>query len=331
MSSVTCRFCAHANPAGARFCNDCGSPLDFKPCPNCEAVNDARSDRCHQCGLALAPQTVASASALTPPIASAPDAMAGRREASDNVPIALAERVAAGSRGATSPEYRAPPEHRIVEEEDPVVAELDRRERVAAYSERTPSFVTPNRIAALVIVLGIVGAGAYYAYLRGVPLPALDGADAPTASQRDGAPTTSSRTPATSSGAPAATSGGATATGAAVLSPDAATAARSAAAPGARAASQATIEPAAAAPPAGTQPASPRAEANAAAPPEKAQTAEPRSRARDTRDATRQGSTGARVDRDAIETQRLIERDLAGFVRAPDGNSGPQPADVPKR
>ena len=24
---VTCRFCKHENPAGARFCNDCGAPL----------------------------------------------------------------------------------------------------------------------------------------------------------------------------------------------------------------------------------------------------------------------------------------------------------------
>ena len=25
--TVSCRFCKHENPAGARFCNDCGAPL----------------------------------------------------------------------------------------------------------------------------------------------------------------------------------------------------------------------------------------------------------------------------------------------------------------
>src|SRR5215471_9532148 len=32
---LLCRFCDHYNPAGAKFCNDCGSPLHLKPCEQC--------------------------------------------------------------------------------------------------------------------------------------------------------------------------------------------------------------------------------------------------------------------------------------------------------
>src|SRR5438105_5946319 len=53
MSLFHCRFCDHANPAGARFCNECGSPLYLKPCPQCEAVNDGAASQCFQCGAAL--------------------------------------------------------------------------------------------------------------------------------------------------------------------------------------------------------------------------------------------------------------------------------------
>jgi hypothetical protein len=32
-----CPFCDHHNPAGAKFCNDCGSSLHLKPCNQCPA------------------------------------------------------------------------------------------------------------------------------------------------------------------------------------------------------------------------------------------------------------------------------------------------------
>src|SRR5205814_1650587 len=53
MSLFHCRFCDHANPAGARFCNQCGSPLYLKPCPQCEAVNNSAAPQCFQCGATL--------------------------------------------------------------------------------------------------------------------------------------------------------------------------------------------------------------------------------------------------------------------------------------
>ena len=45
-----CPFCDHHNPAGAKFCNDCGSPLHLKPCNQCDAVNHQAATKCYKCG-----------------------------------------------------------------------------------------------------------------------------------------------------------------------------------------------------------------------------------------------------------------------------------------
>jgi hypothetical protein len=47
-----CPFCDHTNPAGAKFCNDCGSPLHLKPCKRCDTINDADARYCYECGAA---------------------------------------------------------------------------------------------------------------------------------------------------------------------------------------------------------------------------------------------------------------------------------------
>ena len=47
-----CAFCGHRNPAGAKFCNDCASPLQLKPCERCNAVNDQAATSCYKCGAA---------------------------------------------------------------------------------------------------------------------------------------------------------------------------------------------------------------------------------------------------------------------------------------
>lgn len=46
-----CPFCDHVNPAGAKFCNDCGSPLHLKPCKQCQAINDQAAKICYMCGM----------------------------------------------------------------------------------------------------------------------------------------------------------------------------------------------------------------------------------------------------------------------------------------
>ena len=45
-----CAFCDHRNPPGAKFCNDCASPLQLKPCPQCDAVSDQAATNCYKCG-----------------------------------------------------------------------------------------------------------------------------------------------------------------------------------------------------------------------------------------------------------------------------------------
>jgi len=45
-----CGFCDHRNPAGAKFCNDCASPLHLKRCKQCYAVNDQPATNCYKCG-----------------------------------------------------------------------------------------------------------------------------------------------------------------------------------------------------------------------------------------------------------------------------------------
>src|SRR5215831_6911186 len=45
-----CPFCEHHNQAGAKFCNDCGSPLHLKPCNQCDAIIDQAATNCYKCG-----------------------------------------------------------------------------------------------------------------------------------------------------------------------------------------------------------------------------------------------------------------------------------------
>jgi len=62
MPSVNCSFCDHANPADAKFCNECGAGLGLRPCSQCEAINDVAATFCHQCGTLLGAAAAAVAS-----------------------------------------------------------------------------------------------------------------------------------------------------------------------------------------------------------------------------------------------------------------------------
>lgn len=55
MAPLDCRFCDHENPAGAKFCNECGSPLHLAPCKDCGAVNNLTDPHCWRCGGLLLP------------------------------------------------------------------------------------------------------------------------------------------------------------------------------------------------------------------------------------------------------------------------------------
>ena len=50
MLSLCCSFCQHANPADAKYCNECGGALRLKPCVRCDAINAQDATRCHHCG-----------------------------------------------------------------------------------------------------------------------------------------------------------------------------------------------------------------------------------------------------------------------------------------
>jgi len=50
---VTCAACGNENPAGKRFCGDCGAPLGAA-CPSCGAENPPDKRFCGDCGTALA-------------------------------------------------------------------------------------------------------------------------------------------------------------------------------------------------------------------------------------------------------------------------------------
>ena len=52
MPPLSCPFCTHENPAGAKYCNDCGSPLHLVLC-KCGAVNNVTDTHCHRCGTSV--------------------------------------------------------------------------------------------------------------------------------------------------------------------------------------------------------------------------------------------------------------------------------------
>ncbi len=71
--TLRCLFCNHLNLAGARFCNECGSPLHLQPCNHCGAIDKRTASKCYKCGEALAVRTVPDIAALP----AAPELAAG--------------------------------------------------------------------------------------------------------------------------------------------------------------------------------------------------------------------------------------------------------------
>ena len=74
---IVCPSCDHANPAGARYCNQCAMPVHFETCGRCEAINRRGAAKCHKCGCALraAAKPVPSAEALPVKVAAASAAL----------------------------------------------------------------------------------------------------------------------------------------------------------------------------------------------------------------------------------------------------------------
>ena len=91
-----CPFCNHANPAGAKYCNNCGSPLHLKPCNQCEAINDQVASNCYSCGsefpvLSTAPEAASVSPALNTTAASATLSDTGFERGRAPLPESVAE------------------------------------------------------------------------------------------------------------------------------------------------------------------------------------------------------------------------------------------------
>jgi ribosomal protein L40E len=53
MSALECLACRHDNKVGDKFCEACGSSLDLKLCPGCEAMNGRTATHCRSCAAEL--------------------------------------------------------------------------------------------------------------------------------------------------------------------------------------------------------------------------------------------------------------------------------------
>src|SRR5215469_16278202 len=69
---MRCSKCGSDNPAGKRFCGDCGAPLDSR-CPNCSSENPPGKKFCGECGSPLPGNAQPGAAPSPKALASAPD------------------------------------------------------------------------------------------------------------------------------------------------------------------------------------------------------------------------------------------------------------------
>ena len=334
-SKPQCHFCAHDNPAGSKYCNDCGSPLDLKPCPGCEAMNHVSAERCYQCGASFpadyaleAAEVGAAANGVSASVAPPSRAEPGTRS---TIPMAFAGRPKTMQAPAAATQRRgvraAEPQQR-----DPACIELP--EPVGAsgpWAAAGESATDPRRghavpshrrngaaygMLAGVLLCAIAGA-AYYAHESGLSLRIVSATepsgDPPAAAAKVAAPVAQ---PSTETAATAATPQGVAPDVSAPTLRQPAPSTGTSASPTTSTASAPTVAP----PPSRVRAASAPVQASGAAEVDESNAqASPES----PNTAARHGSTRQRVDRDALATQRLIERDLAGFL--PPGNT-PQSA-----
>ncbi len=136
---VQCLFCNHLNPAGARFCNDCGSQLHLQPCDRCGATNKRTAKTCYKCGAGF---TLPGASGLAPELEPEPPVL-------DHQPAAPPRNEVSIAREPTPfPESVAPPVNDTVSFRHWATAIGSRRAvRIAAVA---------------ILLLAIVMSGEYY-------------------------------------------------------------------------------------------------------------------------------------------------------------------------
>ena len=76
--TLVCANCRTENPAGAKFCTECASPL-ARPCANCGTANSAGAKFCGECAAPLATDEAPSGSTTGVPVATTAPHEAERR------------------------------------------------------------------------------------------------------------------------------------------------------------------------------------------------------------------------------------------------------------
>jgi len=368
-SSSSCHFCARPNPAGSKFCNDCGEPLDLKPCKQCDAFNHVAVDRCYQCGTlfahkqeALAVAETGVAGAVASPLAPAPRVPATRAARVEpalgpleHTPVALSDRMEAYTERVAEHVNDAPPlmpfvgaalEREVDDDPDWVDPRRQWEARLASRARRRTHAVTAAVAAVLLCAIAAVGYVAYDsgwlvhvgAWARAAEQSVVASSSAMVGKlaaditrERENAPPPS---PGASSAAGSAASGAAAADSATRSGDSPATASNPAIAqPASDAQAPLATKTLGDPTPSSGSAAPPSSPAHDAASPDPAQTTARTASAtagkatRATRsDAARRGTRDAAVkpthpapphpavDKDALATQRLIQRDLAGFL-----------------
>jgi len=331
MPLLACNFCAHGNPEGSKFCNECGSPLHLAPCSQCQAINSASDNQCFRCGAPLSAST--KGEMLAPAMAGTESSLA----TADSVPTAFADRL------DTLPwDLRAPPTEPsgTVEEDRPPAAvataagpavgsddrPFDPSDWLRTTNSGRPSLAPRLFLGAAVIAIAGV------AYWMSVNHPTRS----PDPGTVDTAPTAE---PGPASGAPTAPS----------QAPDTQTEARESPAGNSLPTAGPVTQPAEASPspPTPRESTSPSAEAGAPASKQTSASPDAQSSSRtkstesavgktgktttprpavDTRSSTvTQARTPEQAERDALATRRLIERELANSPRGESTNSEPSP------
>jgi hypothetical protein len=336
MATSSCRFCTHSNPAGAKFCNECGSPLALMPCPSCSAISDMSAGECHQCGR---PFDAVPASEAALPGVVVPGVVVDRAsDATDpdraHIPESLARHLDAPRAddwvgAAAAPAFSNSTQQRVDDVEADDASRVPDSIQLRRRALRAPRRTLFER-SAFAALLAVVAAAGYYAYSTNTPIARNDAAMALAGKVGNEATTAASPQPAGPGGV-----GGASVQPPQPVPPasnPASSATRESDAPVASPAATVTAlpPPAAAqsdgAPPTGTALRRAARPATTSADPASRLQRQPDASASATRRASARQrrnqpvvaprpSAQAAGNRDAIETQRLIQRDLAPFVR----------------
>jgi hypothetical protein len=195
-----CSFCDHENPAGASYCNECGSPLHLALC-RCGAVNDLTDTQCYRCGAAVpGPATPGDGMPLEAELREIEAQLRGFEQRLDTGegPAATADSQSAAV--SPAPGQNVPFEHRLEEEPTPPAAVSWQVMETAPFQSDPAAAARGRRrpvYAAITSVLAIAATIAAAAILhdRYAPWLELGTADPAVASAPSGGPADAEQTP----------------------------------------------------------------------------------------------------------------------------------------